>query len=58
MIQDVLDIYKELKNNISKIIVGKDEVIDIMIISLLAGGHILIEDVPGTGKTMLVKALA
>ncbi len=58
MIQDVLGIYKDLKSNISKIIVGKDEVIDIMIISLLAGGHILIEDVPGTGKTMLVKALA
>ena len=50
--------YKKIKENISKVIVGKDGVIDLMIISLFASGHILLEDVPGTGKTMLVKSLA
>ncbi len=51
-------IISSIKNNIKKSIVGNDDVIDLMIISLFAGGHILLEDVPGTGKTMLVKALA
>lgn len=50
--------YKKIKENVSKVIVGKDEVVDLMIISLFASGHILLEDVPGTGKTMLVKTLA
>ena len=50
--------YKKIKENVSKVIVGKDDVIDLMIISLFASGHILLEDVPGTGKTMLVKSLA
>ena len=51
-------VYKALKSNISKVIVGKDEAIELLIIALLCKGHVLIEDVPGTGKTMLVKALA
>ena len=44
--------------NIDKVIVGKKEVIDLVMVSLLCEGHILIEDVPGTGKTMLAKATA
>lgn len=47
-----------LKENIGKRIVGKDDVIEKMIIALLAGGHVLLEDVPGVGKTTLAKALA
>lgn len=39
-------------------IIGKEEVIDILITSLIAGGHVLLEDVPGTGKTMMAKAMA
>ncbi|MBE6631593.1 MAG: MoxR family ATPase [Ruminococcaceae bacterium] len=50
--------YKSLKENISRIIVGKDESIDLLIVSLFCRGHVLIEDVPGTGKTMMVKSLA
>ena len=49
---------KAVVNNISKVIVGKEEVIRLVLIALLAGGHCLIEDVPGVGKTMLVKATA
>lgn len=51
-------IVNNIKNNISKIIVGKDTVIDQLIITLLCNGHVLIEDVPGVGKTTLVWSLA
>lgn len=47
-----------LKENLQSVIYGKSECIDVMIISLLAGGSVLIEDVPGVGKTTLAKALA
>ncbi len=47
-----------LKSNVEKRIVGKGELIDRLIIALLAKGHVLIEDVPGMGKTSLAKALA
>ena len=50
-ITDILD-------NVSKVIVGKEEVTKKVITSILAGGHILLEDVPGMGKTMLAKTLA
>lgn len=49
---------KKIKENIEKLIVGKGEVIELVLAALLAGGHVLLEDVPGTGKTMLSKALA
>ncbi len=48
----------QLKNQISTIIVGKAEQIDDSIACLLAGGHLLVEDVPGVGKTTLAHALA
>lgn len=51
-------IIENLTNSIKNVIVGKDEVIDKLIISLLCGGHILIQDVPGVGKTKLVSALS
>ncbi len=47
-----------IRENISKVIVGKEQVTDYVLVALLAGGHILLEDVPGTGKTMLAKTFA
>lgn len=47
-----------LKENLQSVIYGKSECIDVLIVSLLAGGSVLIEDVPGVGKTTLAKALA
>lgn len=49
---------QKIKENISKVIVGKEEQIDLILTAILAGGHILLEDVPGTGKTTLAKSLA
>lgn len=49
---------KAVRENIEKVLVGKGEVIDLVLTSLAAGGHVLLEDVPGTGKTMLAKSLA
>ena len=48
----------KLRSNISKIIKGKDDKIDLVIMALLSGGHVLLDDVLGTGKTVLAKALA
>ncbi len=47
-----------LINNVRKVIVGKDEAIELALIALLCKGHVLIEDVPGVGKTTLAAALA
>jgi MoxR-like ATPase len=47
-----------LRRNLTSVIRGKDEMIDVLLIGLLAGGSILMEDVPGVGKTTLAKALA
>lgn len=49
---------QELISNIEKVIVGKHDVIELVVTSLIAGGHVLMEDMPGTGKTMLAKTLA
>ncbi|HPT85623.1 MAG TPA: MoxR family ATPase [Bacillota bacterium] len=47
-----------LKENIAKVICGKDDKITMVITALLAGGHVLLDDIPGTGKTSLARALA
>ncbi len=48
----------KVRDNISRVLVGREETIDLVLISLLCGGHVLLEDVPGVGKTMLAKCLA
>ncbi|MCP4541893.1 MAG: MoxR family ATPase [Chloroflexi bacterium] len=47
-----------VRENIQKVIVGKDNVIDLALVAILCEGHILLEDVPGTGKTMLARSIA
>lgn len=47
-----------IRDNIGKVIVGKDETVRNVLICLIADGHVLLEDLPGTGKTMLAKSLS
>jgi len=49
---------QQLVDNLSKAIVGKDEAIQLVLVALFSGGHALLEDVPGVGKTLLAKSLA
>ena len=55
---ELIPIVEKVKNNISKVIVGKDNAVELLIVALLCEGHVLIEDVPGVGKTMLARSLA
>jgi MoxR-like ATPase len=58
---DVASVQKlatEIRDSVQRVIVGKSETIDIAVLALLCRGHVLLEDVPGTGKTTLAKALA
>ena len=50
--------FVRLRDEISKVIVGQREILDDTLISLIAGGHVLLEGVPGLGKTLLVRTLA
>ncbi len=56
--QEILPLVEELIENVEKVIIGKLEAVKLVVIGLLCKGHVLIEDVPGTGKTMLAKSLA
>ncbi len=47
-----------IKANVEKVLVGKGEVIELTLAAVLSGGHVLVEDVPGIGKTTLARSLA
>ena len=55
---DVQDCLRTLEENIARVLMGKPEPIRLVLVALLSGGHVLIEDAPGVGKTSLAKALA
>ena len=55
---DLAATFDKIRANIERVIEGKPEVVRLALVALLAEGHVLIEDVPGVGKTMLAKALA
>ena len=57
-ITQIKPITDKIRTNMEAVIVGKTDIIDQVMTALLAGGHVLLEDVPGTGKTMLAKALS
>lgn len=57
-LNEIRKLANKIKANITRVIVGKEEVIDLVLTSLLCSGHVLLEDVPGVGKTMLAKCLA
>ncbi len=49
---------QKIRENVAKVMIGKEEVTKLLVTALVAGGHVLLEDVPGTGKTVLAKSLA
>ena len=51
-------VIEKIRDNVQKIIVGKSDAIDLALISILCHGHILLEDVPGSGKTTLARAVS
>jgi len=57
-ILSVKHVIREILENVEKVIKGKDEVVKIVLATILARGHVLMEDVPGVGKTMLARAIA
>src|SRR5437870_11063493 len=57
-VQSFSDHFDAIAENVAHVIQGKDEVIHLALVCLVAEGHLLIEDVPGVGKTSLAKALA
>ncbi|GAB4129428.1 MAG: MoxR family ATPase [Roseiflexaceae bacterium] len=56
--QEIRQAAERIIANVESVIVGKRRAVDLVLIALLCKGHILVEDVPGTGKTMLTKAIA
>lgn len=54
-VQEFVD---QVVNNVERVIVGKRDIIELLMVALLCEGHVLIEDVPGTGKTMLARSIA
>ncbi|MCH2174887.1 MAG: MoxR family ATPase [Lentisphaeria bacterium] len=58
MTEEYVSKINKLNDNICQVVVGKDEVVKAAIVTMLAGGHILLEDVPGVGKTMLARAIS
>ena len=56
--KDIAALAAKLKENVSRVIIGKDQQIELILTAMLSGGHVLLEDVPGTGKTTMAKALA
>jgi MoxR-like ATPase len=57
-IDDIQTFAARVRENVARVIVGKTHAVDLMLVALLCGGHALLEDVPGVGKTMLARALA
>src|SRR5258708_3629542 len=57
-LEDIRATADRLRGEVRKAVVGQDEVIELMLTSLLVGGHILLEGVPGTAKTLLTQAFA
>jgi MoxR-like ATPase len=57
-VEEIRDAAARIRENVARVIVGRDDVIEMALVALLCEGHVLLEDVPGLGKTLMAKALA
>jgi len=57
-IRDAQDLIQRIRDNIGKVMIGKQDTLDLLLIALISHGHVLLEDIPGIGKTTLVSSLA
>lgn len=57
-VTDFRDVFERIVTNVGQVIKGKDEVVRLCLVAMLAEGHVLFEDLPGTGKTMLSRAIS
>jgi MoxR-like ATPase len=56
--EKIFELIEKVRNNVKKVIIGKEDVTDLLLIALIASGNVLLEDVPGMGKTLLAKTMA
>src|SRR5438270_10888257 len=56
-VRKVQSLAETIRNNVERVIIGKRDMIDLLLVALLSDGHVLIEDVPGIGKTMMAKCV-
>src|SRR3954454_18538819 len=57
-LSDIREVTAKIKRNVNLVVVGQGDTIDLLLVALVSNGHVLLEDVPGTGKTLLAKVLA
>lgn len=55
---DIQEITRKIKANVNQVVVGQGDTIDLLLVAMISSGHVLLEDVPGTGKTLMAKSLA
>ena len=58
MSTDGADLIELLQRNVSRVVLGKADAVRLVVVALLAGEHVLLEDIPGVGKTLMGKAIA
>jgi len=56
--QEISSLAKRVKENVAKVIIGREEQMDLILTAMISGSHVLLEDVPGTGKTMMARSMA
>ncbi|MEK7784908.1 MAG: MoxR family ATPase, partial [Chloroflexota bacterium] len=57
-LKDIQILFRRLRQEAEKVIVGQEESFELLVVALLTGGHVLLEGVPGTAKTLMAKTLA